>query len=318
MLFLNHAIVANSPFNWTDAHVTVGVNLCIIVFYRTQYFDIVLFFKKLIMSYILPKAETIALFDALAPTYDDPALRFAAFAADQLLARLQPKSDQRILDLATGTGHVALAACQMLTTGRVTGIDLSEKMLDKAYEKIQHLKIKNIDLYNMDAENLEFKSQFFHHGVCAYGLPFFNNPIKALQDCRQVICSGGQLLFALWDESAFQPVLGVLQQQLAQRKLTTFMAAAKVGMNPIQIKMLFQKAGFADCPIQTQPLGYHLQRLGDSWDVVYHSHLRIALSALPPAYITDFKLDFLQQMQKLSCDQGLWLDMTSHFVTVTA
>jgi len=267
------------------------------------------------MPYSLPKAETCHLFDQLATSYDDPALRFGAFTADRLLAGLKPQQNHKILDLACGTGHVALSACQTLHTGRITAIDLSERMIDKADEKIKHLGIKNIDLYDMDAENLAFKSDFFDHVVCAYGLPFFNDPIKALKDCQRVTHKGGKIVFAVWGKSAFNPLLPLLKTQLKAQKLDTFIQAADVGMDAQQLQTLFKQAGLNNAHIQTHQMGYRLQRKADSWDVIYNSHLRIALSALSPQNQTQFKLAFIDSSETYQNEAGLWLDMETHFIS---
>ncbi|MEK7696722.1 MAG: class I SAM-dependent methyltransferase, partial [Pseudomonadota bacterium] len=75
-----------------------------------------------------PAHEQIArVFDLVAGDYDSPALRFFPFCADRLIARLRPTPGEKILDIATGTGAVALSLAQAVgPAGRVTGIDLAE------------------------------------------------------------------------------------------------------------------------------------------------------------------------------------------------
>ena len=84
------------------------------------------------------KQNITALFNIVAEGYDNPSTRFFTFCADKMLDILQPKQNTRLLDVVTGTGAVATSAAQMLLPeGRVHGIDLSEKMLDKALKMLK-------------------------------------------------------------------------------------------------------------------------------------------------------------------------------------
>ena len=114
-----------------------------------------------------------AVFNRVARGYDDPALRFFPFGADRLIVRLDPDREAKILDVATGTGAVALAAAQAVgAEGRVMAIDLAEGMLDRLQEKIVKFGIRNIDRHVMDAATLEFRRDYFDFVVCSFGIFF--------------------------------------------------------------------------------------------------------------------------------------------------
>jgi ubiquinone/menaquinone biosynthesis C-methylase UbiE len=69
------------------------------------------------------------------------------------LANLQP--GETVLDLGTGTGAIAiLAATQVGTTGRIKAIDISPEMLTRAAERLQKLRLTNVDLAEGRAEAL--------------------------------------------------------------------------------------------------------------------------------------------------------------------
>lgn len=112
-------------------------------------------------------------FNLVASGYDTPAMRYFPFAADRLAALLKPNRGSRVLDVATGTGMAAIALAQMIAPqGRVQGIDISDKMLDKAQVNIDKAGLSNIDLHAMDAERLDFRSNYFDAASCAFGLFF--------------------------------------------------------------------------------------------------------------------------------------------------
>jgi ubiquinone/menaquinone biosynthesis C-methylase UbiE len=93
-------------------------------------------------------------FDAASAGYDKPALRFFIHAADRLVASMVLAGDEHILDVACGTGTVALACARRLGNGRVTGVDLSEGMLEKARAKAQSQPLNNLAFHCADLEDM--------------------------------------------------------------------------------------------------------------------------------------------------------------------
>lgn len=81
------------------------------------------------------KSKLRETFDAASAGYDNPALRFFIHAADELAERMELTGNEHILDVTCGTGTVSLACAERLRKGQVTGVDLSEGMLDKPREK---------------------------------------------------------------------------------------------------------------------------------------------------------------------------------------
>ena len=110
------------------------------------------------------KLKITEVFDTVSARYDNPATRFFPFCADRLITHLQPCPGYKILDIATGTGAVAMPAAQaILPGGRVQAIDLSEKMLDVAAKNIHRVGVNNVDYHVMDACKLDFKSNYFRN-----------------------------------------------------------------------------------------------------------------------------------------------------------
>lgn len=113
-----------------------------------------------------PSPEIITVFNLVAGGYDDAALRFFPFCADRVIARLNPPPGAKLLDVATGTGAIALAASQAVgPQGRIIAIDLAERMLDRFQAKIDKFGVANLDLHVMDAHSLEFRRDYFDYVV---------------------------------------------------------------------------------------------------------------------------------------------------------
>ena len=80
--------------------------------------------------------------------------------AKKLLASVTVKPEQSILDLACGTGLLAIPAAQIASAGSVIGVDFSKGMLAQAREKIQAAKINNLELIEADIDSVEFEAEF--------------------------------------------------------------------------------------------------------------------------------------------------------------
>ena len=95
------------------------------------------------------KKDVQQIFDTLAPVYDSPATRFFPFTADRLVSYVKPRPGTRVLDVATGTGAVAIPFAQAVRPGggRVTAVDLSSGMLDRAEDNIRKMALDNVDLH---------------------------------------------------------------------------------------------------------------------------------------------------------------------------
>ena len=146
----------------------------------------------------MPKKEGIRdLFDDIAAKYD----RFnhiSSFGADRSWRRKAVRAiadtDRpiKVLDVATGTADFAIAVSRKAANGsHITGIDLSEGMLEVGRSKCQGLPI---GLETGDAENLPYKDGSFDRVCVAFGVRNFENLMKGLEEMQRVLKTGGKLV----------------------------------------------------------------------------------------------------------------------------
>ncbi len=146
----------------------------------------------------MPKKEGIRdLFDDIAAKYD----RFnhiSTFGADRSWRRKAVRAiadtDRpiKVLDVATGTADFAIAVSRKAANGsHITGIDLSEGMLEVGRSKCQGLPI---GLETGDAENLPYKDGSFDRVCVAFGVRNFENLMKGLEEMQRVLKTGGKLV----------------------------------------------------------------------------------------------------------------------------
>src|SRR6201997_1783804 len=98
----------------------------------------------------------------------------------------------RVLEVGVGTGiSLPLYAPQV----RIFGTDISEAMLKKAKQRVDELRLKNIEgLAVMDAEKLEFPANSFDVVMAQYVVPAVPNPEVALDEFARVLRPGGELI----------------------------------------------------------------------------------------------------------------------------
>lgn len=140
-----------------------------------------------------------AMFDSIARRYD-LLNRTLSCGCDllwrrRLVRRAEKHSHSRVLDLATGTGDVALAIARRFSETRVTGVDPAGAMLAVAHEKIgqQHLA-ESITLVQGDALHLSFPDESFDMATIAFGIRNVPDVAAALHELERVLKPRGTLI----------------------------------------------------------------------------------------------------------------------------
>ncbi len=108
------------------------------------------------------------------------------------LIPLQPKI---LLDVATGTGDLAIEANKRLNPDRITGVDISEGMMKFGREKLKKLGLDHkIELKSGDSENLPFPDNTFDAITVGFGVRNFENLENGLAGMYRVLKPGGMLV----------------------------------------------------------------------------------------------------------------------------
>lgn len=108
---------------------------------------------------------------------------------------LLPAKPERILDVATGTGDFALTCYEILKPEKITGIDISEGMLELGRKKISKAGLDDhIVLLNGDSEAILFEDNSFDAVTVAFGVRNFENLEQGLSEIKRVLKPGGRLI----------------------------------------------------------------------------------------------------------------------------
>ncbi|MBY0481814.1 MAG: bifunctional demethylmenaquinone methyltransferase/2-methoxy-6-polyprenyl-1,4-benzoquinol methylase UbiE [Chitinophagaceae bacterium] len=120
------------------------------------------------------------------------------------LKTLQPKL---VLDVATGTGDVAIMTYRQLHPERIIGIDISEGMLEFGRKKIADQNLSAaIELQKGDSETIHFATDYFDAVTVAFGVRNFQNLEKGLSEMHRVLKTGGKLVVLEFSKPSFGPV----------------------------------------------------------------------------------------------------------------
>lgn len=202
------------------------------------------------------------MFDNIAPTYDTLNHRLSwnidKSWRNKALKRLKPFAPQSILDIATGTGDFAILEAKMLKPEKVTGVDISEGMMEVGRRKVEALNLQEKIVFEKnDCLNLSYPDNTFDAVTAAFGIRNFQNLDRGLSEMCRVLKKGGHLcivelttpvtfpmkqLFRIYSHTVL-PIYGKLisKDQSAYSYLTATIEAFPQGETMMEV---LKKAGF--------------------------------------------------------------------------
>jgi len=160
------------------------------------------------------------------------------------MANLQP--GERLIDIACGTGLVSFPAAEKVRpTGFVLATDISDEMVKICAETAIEKKISNIQFKRMDAEELDVQDEQYNVALCALGLMYVPDPIKALKEMYRVIRPGGRAVAAVWgqrDHCGWAEIFEIVDKRVATEVCPMFF---NLGNRDV-LKRSFEMAGFSN------------------------------------------------------------------------
>jgi phosphatidylethanolamine/phosphatidyl-N-methylethanolamine N-methyltransferase len=139
----------------------------------------------------LEKKQVERAYEFYAPVYDFIFDWIFAPGRSAAIAELGLTPNDRVLEIGIGTG---LNLPYYPRACRLTGIDLSEDMLDKAIDRMQELGMPNVTLKVIDATSMDFADNEFDKAVATYTISAVPDPVGVLREMRRVVKPGGMLV----------------------------------------------------------------------------------------------------------------------------
>ncbi len=174
------------------------------------------------------KEQVAMMFDKIAGKYDR-LNRFLSARTDigwrkKAIRMLKKDNPQHILDVATGTGDMALLAYKMLRPKQITGIDISEGMLELGRKKVEKEQLGDkIHLQSGDSETIMYGENTFDAVMVAFGVRNFENLENGLAEMLRVLKPGGRLIVLEFSKprrravkSFYNLYMGIVAPQVAR------------------------------------------------------------------------------------------------------
>lgn len=144
------------------------------------------------------REQVEAMFNNIAPEYDKfnylASLNIDRIWRKRAISSLKPYSPQRVLDIATGTGDLAILINKILKPETIIGCDISEGMMQVAQKKCKARGITNIKFEKEDCTALSYPDESFDAVTSSFGVRNFQELEKAIGEMYRVLRKDGHLV----------------------------------------------------------------------------------------------------------------------------
>lgn len=244
--------------------------------------------------------------------------RFYKAIANRLIEFANLQKGQKILDIATGTGIVALNAAQKVgSQGKAIGVDISAGMLNNAKQKLAETNLQNVEFILSDAETVLFSDNSFDAVVCSLAVCYLTDIPAALRKWHRWIKANGFIAFNVWHEIAFPT--SVLFREVAQ-KYGINVPNPNAAMGTIErCNAILHETGFQNIQIETQQFGWYFKVdnkvAEDIWWMNAKNVFGYQVFQLSADKLEQCKAEYVKEMQNLPVtEKGVWCDAPIFFV----
>jgi ubiquinone/menaquinone biosynthesis C-methylase UbiE len=141
----------------------------------------------------LEAEQTRAAWDAIAPAYDEHVTPSGQWALpEEALRRAGVSPGMRLLDVASGSGALALPAARL--GARVLAVDLSPVMIERLRDRARHEGLTGVEARVMDGHALDLEDEIFDVAASQFGVMLFPDLPRALREMARVTRRGGRVL----------------------------------------------------------------------------------------------------------------------------
>lgn len=174
----------------------------------------------------------------------------------QLLETADLQPGERVLDVACGDGLVSFRAGEQIgTDGMVVGDDISEHMVERAEALRQERGAGNLRFVRRDGEAPVVGEDAFDVTLCALGLMYMPDPVRAMEMARQALRPGGRAVAAVWGRRkacGWAGVFPIVDARVASDVCPMFF---NLGTGEA-LETVFREAGFGQ--VRSERLSYPL------------------------------------------------------------
>lgn len=202
--------------------------------------------------------------DYSSPYYEQGWQRPLWPAQERLLETADLQPGEEVLDISCGTGLVTFPMVKAVAPGgKVTGIDLSEGMIEKATELAGEKGLDHVSFRHMDAEELDLPDASFDVAVNSLGLMYYPDPGKALNEMFRVVKPEGRAAALVWGrrgECGWADIFPIVDRRVKTDVCPMFFQLG-TGEN---LHKTFEEAGFREVESQRFDIELHFDNDEDA------------------------------------------------------
>ena len=213
------------------------------------------------------KLRAATTYNAASDHFDDAPLGFWQRYGERTVDGLALRHGARVLDVGCGTGASALpAAARVGPSGRVTGVDLAERLLEIARQKAANRDLGNAEFHFGDMERMGYPDRHFDAVICVFAI------------------FDGQLAITTWGPRVLEPGAGAFWSAVKELRPDLYL-----GFNPwdritepAAVCSLLAEAGIANADVAAEHGRQDLRSPEDWWTIVVGSGFRSIVDQMAP------------------------------------
>ena len=187
------------------------------------------------------------------------------FYAGQALDLAGVTAGQRVVDVATGPGTLAMLAAERGAI--VDALDFSSAMVAEFQRRLREQPLPGITIREGDGQQLPFGDSHYDAGFSMFGLMFFPDRVRGLRELHRVLKPGGQVVISSWMQ--FEgPFALVLEAIRAEMPTLPFGQGKGPLSEPDDFRTELGQAGFANVTVQERQRVTRAPSLAEFWGSV--------------------------------------------------
>ncbi len=166
--------------------------------------------------YEAARARSAATYNAAADHFDDAPLAFWDRYGRRTVERINLKPGARVLDVGCGSGASAIPAAERVgSNGRVIGVDVADRLLDKARTKARWRGLSHATFCYGDMTSLAFDDESFDAVVCVFSIFFVPDIARQARALWRLVRPGGTLAITTWGRDFVEPGASIWWQSIS-------------------------------------------------------------------------------------------------------
>ena len=252
-------------------------------------------------------------FDLVANSYDNPALSWFDDTALAIAKRAELKAGERVLDLASGTGKVAIALAHSEPLASVIGTDISTGMLAEAKKKAELAGLQNLNFEQHAFEEFSQSSSPYETKFdllsCSFGLFFVNDMESTFAGFAAQLKNGGRLALSTFKAGAFSPFTDCFLRLYREFGFEVPTPSWFRLASEENLEAMYASAGLERPEISEHEFGFELLSTEQWWTIIWSAGYRGMLMRMSPKQQKDFREQHLSKVQALIDDGKSFLSV---------